>query len=180
MNKIGYVRGSARPRKLWTWWRQRTTEWVWVCARIRTSQETMNLVTIEDNMKHHWIFCYTWQEILFQEFISEQGHNGWVWERQLTVVSIDIFWFWIKHHCRGQQAKKWNFFHLAKQKAAFGHSLRLVVRHGRGHEIEFGWKGWSCRGWVLLLLLLLRCEVSEQLCLDILYIWLWDMGEGIE
>ena len=65
----------------------------WVCARIRTSQETMNLVTIEDNMKHHWIFCYTWQEILFQEFISEQGHNGWVWERQLTVVSIDIFWF---------------------------------------------------------------------------------------
>ena len=61
------VRGSARPRKLWTWWRQRqiwntSTQTVWQaqfvkaqmnaeCARIRTSQETMNLVTTVKDMK---------------------------------------------------------------------------------------------------------------------------------
>ena len=73
--------------------------------------------------------------------------------------------------------KSW--YQIVIHKAAFEHSRHLVVRHGRGHELAFGWKG--CRGWVLLLLLLLvRCEVYEQLCLDILYIWLWDLGQGLQ
>ena len=72
-----------------------------------------------------------------------------------------------------------SWYQIVIHKAAFEHSRHLVVRHGRGHELAFGWKG--CRGWVLLLLLLLvRCEVYEQLCLDILYIWLWDLGQGLQ
>ena len=68
------------------------------------------------------------------------------------------------------------WYRIATHKAAFEHSRHLVVRHGRVHEITCGWKG--CRGWVLLLLLLLlRCEVYEQLCLDIFYIWLCEIWE---
>ena len=175
-----------------------------VCARIRTSQETMNLVTTKDNWMSlsmcenpHVPGNYepgddrrqheTSLDILLHmagNIVSRVhiwARPQWMSLREATDSGIDWYLLVLDQASLQRSAgKKVELFHLAQQKAAFGHSLRLVVRHGRGHEIAFGWKGWSCRGWVLLLLLLLRCEVSEQLCLDILYIWLWDMGEGIE
>ena len=84
-----------------------------------------------------------------------------------------------KHKNAQENCRISGWYQIVIHKAAFEHSRHLVVRHGRGHELAFGWKG--CRGWVLLLLLLLvRCEVYEQLCLDILYIWLWDLGQGLQ
>ena len=84
-----------------------------------------------------------------------------------------------KLHNAQENCRISGWYQIVIHKAAFEHSRHLVVRHGRGHELACGWKG--CRGWVLLLLLLLvRCEVYEQLCLDILYIWLWDLGQGLQ
>ena len=176
----------------------------WVRARIRTSQETMNLVTTKDN----------WMSLSMCENPHVPGNYEPGDDRRQHETSLDILL-----HMAGNIVSRvhiwarpqWMSLREATDSGIDWYLLVLdqaSLQRSAGKKVElfspceaegsiwtfptFGCQTWE-RAWNSIWLermimqrlspvavVVAEMWISEQLCLNILYIWLWDMGEGIE